>query len=50
MFEFQSCIRTGSAGWAVMAVLMVCLLALVTVLEGRGLLLTVLAMKAAMGV
>ena len=44
MFEFQSCIRTGSAGWAVMAVLLVCLLALVTVLKGKGMLMTLLVM------
>ena len=36
MFEFQSCIGTGSAGWAMLAVLMGFLLAVVTVSLGKG--------------
>ena len=47
MFEFQSCLREGSAGWAVMAVLTGCLLVLATGLGGRAMLLALSVMKAA---
>ena len=47
MFEFQSCIREGSAGMAVVVVMKACLLALDTVLGGRAVFLMSSVMKAA---
>ena len=47
MFEFQSCIREGSAGRAVMAVMTGCFLVLDTGLGGRAVFLMLSVMKAA---
>ena len=50
MFEFQGCIREGSAGMAVLEAMQACLLALDTVLGGRARFKLVLGLLAVEGV